>query len=149
MSEKNRELCARYPFLLPRNGFTDEIIKDYDYSYTILDDLPTGWRESFGEEMCEELKGVLGDEINGWRIIQLKEKFGAMRLYPNWTPPEVAQVIHKYSELSEHICVRCGARATHLSRGWILPYCEDCARRTFKNFERQCQPLPFNKEKET
>ena len=32
--EKNKELIKKYPFLLPRNVWTDKVPEDYDYSYT-------------------------------------------------------------------------------------------------------------------
>lgn len=38
----NKELVEEFPFLLPRNRFTGEVPKDYDYSYTELDAMPEG-----------------------------------------------------------------------------------------------------------
>ena len=38
--EQNRALCKKYPFLLIRDG---------EYRFTELDDLPDGWRIAFGE----------------------------------------------------------------------------------------------------
>ena len=57
--EENRKLCKEYPWLYPRNVWTDEPIKDFDYSYTLLDDMPNGWRIAFGKQMCEEINNVL------------------------------------------------------------------------------------------
>ena len=47
--EYNKQLCEKYPFLLPRNRWTGLVHPDYDYSYTELDAMPTGWRKAFGE----------------------------------------------------------------------------------------------------
>ena len=55
----NKKLVEEYPFLLPRMLSTDTISDDYDYQYTLFDDIPSGWREEFGIEMCEEIKKVL------------------------------------------------------------------------------------------
>ena len=38
----------------------------------------------------------------------------------------VFNVIQKYEDLSWNTCIKCGKPATHTSRGWISPYCEDC-----------------------
>ena len=73
---ENKRLVEEYPFLIPRNRFTDEIPDDYDYTYTELDDMPDGWRKAFGEQMCAEIKEALGPDIYDYRVIQIKEKYG-------------------------------------------------------------------------
>lgn len=46
----NKKLCKRYPFLIPRNRWTDKLMWDktdkyfMPYSYTELDAMPDGWR---------------------------------------------------------------------------------------------------------
>lgn len=126
--EDNKELCRKYPFLIPRNRLTDEIPNDYDYSWTELDDLPDGWRVAFGEQICEEIARVL--EKNGrlkeYRILQIKEKFGELRWYDKGATQEVNDIKEKYILKSSHICINCGKPATIITKGWIFPYCNDC-----------------------
>lgn len=78
---KNKILCNKYPWLIPHNCWTGKILDNYDYSYTELDDMPDGWRAAFGQQMCEEIQLVLDkltpEESNNFRIIQIKEKWGA------------------------------------------------------------------------
>lgn len=129
--EKVKQLIKEYPFLYPRNEWTDEPIEDFDYTYTILDDMPAGWVKAFGEQMCKEIKQALKEDnidINAWRIDQLKEKFGAMRLYPNIYGKALNTVINKYEKISAKTCCRCGKPATKISTGWILPWCDDCGK---------------------
>lgn len=57
---KNKELTKEYPWLIPRNRFTGEIVEDYDYSWTELDAMPKGWKEAFALKLCNELKNALG-----------------------------------------------------------------------------------------
>lgn len=127
--EQNLELVQKFPFLLPRNRFTGEVVKDYDYEYTELDDMDDGWRYAFGEQMCQEIKDALVEEgcLDQYRIMQIKEKFGGLRWYDNGAPKKVDEIIAKYSALSEKTCVRCGEPATKESAGWISPYCNKCA----------------------
>lgn len=100
--QKNRVLIERYPFLLPRNRWTGEVSKDYDYHYTELDAMPDGWRIAFGEQICEEIR------------------FGA-------TEKILREIIPKYSKLSQRTCIKCGKPATKISLGWISPWCDECA----------------------
>ena len=68
-AKRNRELCRKYPFLLPYEALietddgdclpkTDAVSPDFDYSYTMLDFVPSGWQNLF-LEMCEEIRQKL------------------------------------------------------------------------------------------
>lgn len=50
----------------------------------------------------------------------------SLRLYCNYGSSELYNIIDKYEELSWNTCIKCGKPATHTSKGWISPYCEDC-----------------------
>ena len=39
---KIRSLIEKYPFLLPRNDWTGEVVEDYDYEFTWANDLEDG-----------------------------------------------------------------------------------------------------------
>ena len=139
---ENKRLVEEYPFLMPRNRFTDEIPDDYDYTYTELDDMPDGWRKAFGEQMCAEIKEALGPNVDDYRVIQIKEKYGQLRWYGMNSNEKVFEIIDKYSQLSEHICVSCGAPATKISLGWICPWCDECASKMYGKF------VPLNPNKD-
>lgn len=124
-------LCGKYPFLIPRYDWSGEIIEDYDYISTYLDDIPVGWKKAFGEMMCEEIKQELTrcNYLDEFRIVQAKEKFGGLRIYTNGEPVDckVQQIIDKYSTLSENICIICGKPDVPITNnGWISPYCKKC-----------------------
>lgn len=137
--EENKKLIEKYPFLLPRNRWTDEVSEDYDYSYTEMDAMPGGWRIAFGDAMLEELAAALGDYAKEYRITQIKEKYGGLRWYDNGAPTHCGHygVINKYESMSYHICIECGAAATKVSTGWISPYCDTCATKleNWENFK--------------
>ena len=133
-----KELKTRYPFLIPRNRFTDKICdgigmtqEEYE-NWSELDDMPDGWRKAFGEQMCEEIYQALlrngGEEaVNKYRIIQIKEKWGYLHWYDSNGNAEINDIIRKYEDISEKTCIRCGKPATKISLGWISPYCDNCA----------------------
>ena len=100
--------------------------------YTELDAMDTGWRKAFGIQMCKEIKQALlrsgGRKVLiNYRIIQIKEKNGSLQWYDCGAPEEVRKIVAKYEYISERTCISCGRQAKGLSRGWIYPYCGDCA----------------------
>ncbi len=93
-----------------------------------LDAMEDGWLRRFGMDMMKELRKQLkkDDYLYKLRITQIKEKFGGLRFYVASATKEVYDIINKYEKLSFGICIDCGKDAKYLTRGWILPYCEDC-----------------------
>lgn len=143
--QKNRELVKRFPFLIPRNAWSGRKITDgagywpgspnkvpeYDYEYTSFDLIPQGWRRAFGMEMCQEIEDALeADGIQDkYFPVQIKEKYGTLRWYDNFTTEKLEKILRKYEDLSERTCILCGAPATKYAVNWISPYCDKCAQR--------------------
>ena len=125
--ERNKKLIEEYPFL-KLEGSCDTI------SYTWLDDMPIGWRIAFGEQMCKEIKEELlkNNELDSYEIVDIKEKFGGLRWYDNSGLPGMQFIIAKYEALSEKTCINCGKPANWISKGWISPYCDECATKQAK-----------------
>lgn len=131
---KNASLVLKYPFLLPLD-YNGKAPKDYDFTYTEADMVPKGWHKL----ICALSKELLayfsfkGISPYSFHIDQLKEKFGTIRLYyslrhkDRFNDEGIDAIIQKYEELSEHTCCECGKEATLMSKGWICPYCKDCA----------------------
>ena len=99
--------------------------------YTELDSMDKGWKDAFGMNFCKDLRKALirtgGYKLLfGFRILQIKEKYGRLEVYCIGYNDEINKVISKYSKLSEKTCIRCGKPATWISKGWISPYCDDC-----------------------
>lgn len=133
----NKKLCKRYPFLIPRNRWTDKLMWDktdkyfMPYSYTELDAMPDGWRRAFGVEMCEEIRKELVkyNYLDKYRIAQIKEKYGGLRWYDLGIPKDskIWEIIDKYTELSHHTCMICGRPAETSSDGyWLYTLCDKC-----------------------
>ncbi len=139
---KNKELCERFPFLIPWHRFTGErfvqldrhgkmkAVHDYDWSYTELDSMPDGWRKAFGMKMCEEIREELikWNDLDRWQIIEMKEKYGQLRIYDSGIKIgcRIHDIERKYEQISERTCIVCGAPATKMTLGWISPYCDKC-----------------------
>ena len=126
--EWNKDLIKRYPYLLPRNVWKDEVDEDYDYSWTKLDEVEDGWQDLM-LRMCEEIREPLikANYLDKFRFSQIKEKWGHMCCYNFGAPEEVQRIIHKYENESARTCIQCGRNALKVSAGWIAPYCLSCA----------------------
>lgn len=122
-----------------------------------FDAIPEGWREPIGKPLIKELKAELKKHnyLYGYRVLDIKEKYGGLRWDDTGQPvgSHVFDIVHKYENLSYQYCIHCGQKALYMTRGWIMPICEDCANKINKNGSRVLDDcdlnpyLPENKEK--
>ena len=146
----NKELCERYPFLIPRS-YDDKIIwkryrkgnkrKVSPYSFTELDYMPRGWRETFGLVMCEEIRNELikFNYLDKYRIAEIKEKYGILYWYDFGQPAgsNIHEIINKYRKYSMYTCMICGAFAeTSYENGWAETICDNCKQELLKKFDK-------------
>lgn len=134
----NKKLLKQYPWLQPRNRFTDELIPNDD-NHTELDEMPEGWRIAFADEMCKEIHEVLlkTNSVDSYRVLQVKEKYGKLCWYHTFAPDELEPIINKYEEISKKTCIICGRPATKIHKNWIGPLCDECVKKALKNLEKQ------------
>ena len=123
---RNKKLISRYPWIRPV-GWHFERLKTYDF--TMYDDVPKGWKRAFGKIMLEEYREVLlrHGYLDKFQWVQVKEKFGTLRLYSNAAPKEVLELERKYDYISGFFCISCGRiNSPVLTSGWVEPLCEGC-----------------------
>ena len=98
--------------------------------------------KSFVPQFKDELFNVLGAYADEIMFYQIKEKYGALRVYWNCPDrdyytekddmdikelvPVIRSIIDKYVEISEKTCAVCGKTATHMTTGYIVPLCDNC-----------------------
>lgn len=134
----NKTLIKKYPWLQIRNNFTGELLDPEYYELTWLDDMPNGWRKAFGLQMVEELDQLL-KKVNyqdKYRISQIKEKYGELRLYDNGVPMEISKeynkLLYKYEELSRRTCIVCGEPGEiDYKQYWLMPLCNKCKKESW------------------
>lgn len=70
-------------------------------------------------------KRALRDEIS-FKIVQVKEKFATLSVYPNFASEEIFNIIHEYEKKSAEICENCGKPGKIRNLGWMRTLCNDC-----------------------
>lgn len=142
LTKKNREdLIFSYPYLLPRNVWTDEKVEGYDYEYIRGErELPEGWFPLF-LQMCDDISYPLieAEYLNKFRFSQIKEKYNSMRCYTFGAPKKVHDIIQKYEVMSSYVCTKCGKPATQEAQGWFMSVCDDC----YKEKYGPTEPIEF------
>lgn len=137
---RNKKLIQRYPFLLPRHWKDGKVSRQFDYSYTEYDYIMSGWKKAFGKQLLEDLRTAClkTDFLDKLYFLEIKEKYGQLRLYTNTAPKEVKEVIDKYEFISQYVCINCGNPHACIvdMDGWYLPLCENCWNKNNKQREK-------------
>lgn len=134
---KNRFVLHKYPFWKIYNMYTGDFI---GYESSWYDEIPYGWRKSFGKQLSEELR-ALGEKLLRqnpqltWKDILkidcVKEKWGGLTIY--FTGDDsFYPIIEKYRDLSFTRCIYCGKSVKYKSSGWIYFVCGECAKKMEK-----------------
>ena len=151
--QKNKALCKRFPFLIPRYIWSDKIAwLNKPYDDTFAERFPKGWWKAFGIQLCEELREELIKYryLDKYRISEIKSKFGELRIYDEGVPKgcDVTHIIGDYSALSENICMFCGRPDTSMINwgGWLMTICRECYK---KNQRRNKSIAPYDNWKPT
>ena len=80
-----------------------------------------GWYKLI-DGACKELS-ELDEDIE---FMQIKEKFGSLRLYIAMGTDKAWSITEKYETLSEHTCENCGQDGKVRVGGWIRCLCDEC-----------------------
>ena len=103
-----------------RKRFAERLSECFDDA--IIDTAP-GWLPLIARALSEiecELEG------GPWRVLQIKEKFGELRIY---TSP-ASDAGRRIRDESTRTCMDCGAPADQVKiEGWISTLCEICTAR--------------------
>ena len=127
-SAMNATLVEVFPWLNMHGMYVSD--NEEDYTWTWLNEIPDGWRKAFGWNLISEINKIyfsIAPQLReDYYPLDIKEKYGALRIYFSVYNPSIESIIEKYSKISEKTCICCGAPATKLSKGWISPWCDEC-----------------------
>lgn len=66
------------------------------------------------------------DPYKGFQVLQVKEKFGSLRIYTNFSDEYVDGILDMVESISYKTCEHCGNAGTPNDSGWIVTLCVDC-----------------------
>jgi hypothetical protein len=127
-AELQKKLFKKYPNLFKQ--------KDLPMSETCMCwgiDTGDGWFKLI-DWLCDYIQGMIDNnkednpkEYYQIEFVQVKEKFGTLRVYCNSSPEWVENVISFVTYLSSKICENCGSTENVTStKGWISYLCQKC-----------------------
>ena len=125
----NEILTEEFPFIKEeKEEVITEYVKEYLNIRTWLDEIPDGWRKAFGLNLLYDLKEALALDgtSDEFAFLEIKEKYGALRITATGCGEKTNEVIEKYGKLSKYYCVYCGKKAKFITQSWICPWCEEC-----------------------
>ena len=84
----------------------------------------------------KEIYNINQDELDNFPhvyFLQIKEKFGTLRLYASYEAKyheQVTPIINQYESLSRFVCERCGYVGENVTTegSWLKTYCKRCRR---------------------
>jgi hypothetical protein len=82
------------------------------------------------DECIEKLEEQVKKEKLNTEILQIKEKFGTLRIYLSSESDEISNIVERYELFSSHICELCGEFWTakeRVNHGWWKTLCQKCA----------------------
>jgi hypothetical protein len=95
-----------------------------------------GW-QGIVAGLCERLEALARPQL---KIVQIKEKFGDLRVYVEGGDEAAFALIREAGAASSTVCERCGAPGTKTSDGWILTLCPACQAK--RALERKARTTP-------
>ena len=140
--ERMKELLDKYPFLMMRNesdgsmayGTESENISNNYYKYWDGHAWEDLWKNRYLPRLFRLYDGWSQEEKNAFRFLQVKEKFGELRIYASRSTGEDS-LEGQAGIMSRWICSRCGAeprdargnRTIRVTDGWVSYLCPLCA----------------------
>jgi hypothetical protein len=87
-----------------------------------------GWKDIVLSYLPKISKIVKENNIDDFRIVQIKEKFGSLRIYTMGNSNEdIKNLISEMEEKCSYTCEKCGSKEGILrTNGWVRVICDEC-----------------------
>ena len=125
--KSNKKLVKKIPFLKMGDN----------YKRTWLDEVPFGWQQ-FALTYFEKIEKILNDHDakDYLRIIEVKEKWGKLRIYYSFVNnskheqnkwiEDIDRLFSTLENESWKICIDCGRQANYQTNDYVIPVCDKC-----------------------
>jgi len=116
---RERQIISRYP----------DFFRSHDFSFEIGE----GW-VGLIVKLCEDIV-IIDPNPHEFYFLQIKEKFGGLRIYAHNTDQRITDLINKAEVDSLNICACCGRNAApDFDGGWTSPLCKRCVSQSYYPF---------------
>lgn len=112
----SKEIMAKYKFFHSEKPLTHSLM---GFGF----ECGKGWFNLI-DELCQKIKDTNPPE--DFKIIQLKEKFGGLRVYTNCSTNEIEKLISEAENKSELTCEICGEEGKITGEYWVKTLCDKC-----------------------
>lgn len=118
MTDRENEIMKKYEaFIKPMKG-PQETLMCFGF------ECGTGWYGIL-ERLFEAISKL--DKPENFEIVQVKEKFGGLRVYTNYSTDEIEALITEAEKEADNTCEICGEPGTLCTNGgWLKTMCETC-----------------------
>jgi hypothetical protein len=91
----------------------------------------SGWYNII-DTLCSKIQKICEAKHINIEAVQVKEKFGGLRFYTNYSDDDIDKQIERAEEESYKTCESCGSldKVTQ-TKGWIVTLCDKCMK-TYK-----------------
>lgn len=85
----------------------------------------SGWHQIIFE-MAKEIEALSHSTGKKYKAVQIKEKFGGLRVYVNQNDAEIDEIIKRAESLCAKTCEACGKAGKNIAKGgWYKTVCEE------------------------
>lgn len=122
MEEIDYFLIEKYPELFG--------VMPFDSKTTLMEyglECDIGWNDILHTLFQKISEIVKSKNLDTFRIVQVKSKFGGLRVYTNNSIKEINDLIRDAENLCNISCEKCGLPSKQTSNNrWLINCCEDC-----------------------
>jgi ribosomal protein L37AE/L43A len=116
---KRRALQNKYEFLKAKSIQEDLMAFGFECS--------DGWLPILEELFAKIDEVVKRDKVEGFKVVQVKEKFGMLRVYAHNGNDEIQNLLRKVEKIAGMTCEDCGQPGENREvNGWWRTQCDTC-----------------------
>ena len=115
------------------------MVKLKTYKWMTRNDIPTpynlfyiecgeGWNKILNT-LFKKINNILKRDNFDFALLQVKEKYGGLRIYVSSATDEIYKLIDKAESESFKTCEICGKKGKIYDNGWVKTRCKECKKK--------------------
>lgn len=123
-----KKLCDSFPIIYRGPGLNRQ---PENYEPTFYFECQSGWFDLIWQYSAhlEKIARLIAPDVERPEVIQVKEKFGGLRIYSHHVPiiySSARELLNVLEEQSYTTCEFCGSNGKPRKTGWVKTMCEQC-----------------------